>query len=1127
MTTTSRQNNLILNQDWTRIYQTFKNADFKSYDFENLRRVILTYLRENYPEDFNDYIESSEYMALIDAVAFLGQSLSFRIDLASRENFLELADRKESVLRLARMLSYNAKRNIASSGLLKFTSISTSEEIFDANGRNLAEQIISWNDPTNANWLEQFLLVLNASMSDNTEFGRNQGSATIQGIPTEQYRFRSAIRDVPLFSFNKTVASRSMVFEIISTSFKGREFIYEESPTPGNQLGFLYRQDGRGPASPNTGFFMMFKQGSLEVADFSIDAPTINERVAINAENINNDDLWLFSINSSNIQQDQWQQVSSLVGSNIAYNSIANDIRNIYSVITKENDAVDLLFADGVYGNFPRGNFRVYYRVSNGLNYSITPAEMRGINISIPYISKFGSLETLNVNLALTYTVNNSSPTEDIDSIKQRAPAVYYTQNRMITAEDYQLAPLSTSQEILKVKSINRISSGISRNFDLIDSSGKYSSINVFADDGYIYKEDIENTLTLKFKNRIEILNFLRQDLEKKIKDPPIYNFYLTKYDKILFLDEREEWVRVTSGINQSTGYFKNRIDDFLLRVGSFSTSSLKFLSAESLIKFVPPIGKKFKNNDLVDEDASDPNQVSYLWTKVVRIVGDGTNNGRGTLSNGTGPIVFSDVIPSGAIASRIVPRFINTISDSLEIEIINQLVENQNFGLRYDINSTSWKIVDSPNIDLVSDFSLGKTGDTTRNNLDASWLISFVKKADEYRVKIRGLEYKFGSLKQNRFYVDSTSRIYDPGTSKVIRDSIKVLGINTGNDFINPLIRDINFTVAGPIKFEDGFEKTDEIKISFTDRDNDGVIDDPESFESIVGTDLNLKFLFFKEVEDNFGNFGYEIVNDETVILRQRESQLNLSTEMLPDGQLIYFYDSSENRIKRFNATTNTLVLESSYKANIGRSNLKFQYVHNAAEDRRIDPSASNIVDVYLLTRGYDSEYRKFVSGGLTKEPEPPTNDTLRIVFGSKLDSIKSISDEIIYHPAKYKVLFGSTADEKLQARFKIVKNKERSINDNDLKVRIISAMNEFFDINNWDFGDRFYLGELTTYVLNSVSPDITNIAIIPKQTTQSFGNLFEIQSRADEIFISGAVVDDIDIVESIDLAEINKSMS
>ena len=330
MTTTSRQNNLILNQDWTRIYQTFKNADFKSYDFENLRRVIITYLRENYPEDFNDYIESSEYMALIDAVAFLGQSLAFRIDLASRENFIELAETKESVIRLAKMLSYNAKRNVASQGLLKFTTVTTTEEVFDSNGKNLAQQIISWNDPTNSNWLEQFILVLNSAMADNTEFGRSQGSATIQGIPTEQYRFRTISADVPIYSFTKTVASRGMSFEIVSTAFKGQEVPYEEPPVPGNQIGFIYRNDGSGPGSSNTGFFMMFKQGSLELADFSIEVPTTNETVAVDATGINNDDVWLFNLSANGIQLDQWTQVANLVGNNIVYNSISQNIRNIY-----------------------------------------------------------------------------------------------------------------------------------------------------------------------------------------------------------------------------------------------------------------------------------------------------------------------------------------------------------------------------------------------------------------------------------------------------------------------------------------------------------------------------------------------------------------------------------------------------------------------------------------------------------------------------------------------------------------------------------------------------------------------------------------------------------------------------
>ena len=119
MSTTDRQNRLLLAEDWKTIYQSFRYADFQSYDFDNLRRTMITYIRENYPEDFNDYIESSEYLALIDLIAFLGQNLAFRTDLNARENYIETAERRESILRLARLISYNANRNIAGNGLLK------------------------------------------------------------------------------------------------------------------------------------------------------------------------------------------------------------------------------------------------------------------------------------------------------------------------------------------------------------------------------------------------------------------------------------------------------------------------------------------------------------------------------------------------------------------------------------------------------------------------------------------------------------------------------------------------------------------------------------------------------------------------------------------------------------------------------------------------------------------------------------------------------------------------------------------------------------------------------------------------------------------------------------------------
>jgi hypothetical protein len=180
----------------------------------------------------------------------------------------------------------------------------------------------------------------------------------------------------------------------------------------------------------------------------------------------------------------------------------------------------------------------------------------------------------------------------------------------------------------------------------------------------------------------------------------------------------------------------------------------------------------------------------------------------------------------------------------------------------------------------------------------------------------------------------------------------------------------------------------------------------------------------------------------------------------------------------------------------------------------------------VYMLTRSYDTDYRQYLGGGTTTEPVPLTSDGLRTTFGAGLSAIKSISDDIVYHPARYKVLFGSKADNKLQATFKIVKNPNRTVNDNDIKVRVIAAINTFFDINNWDFGDRFYMSELTTYILNSLSPDLSNIVIVPKQAGQVFGSLFEIQSRADEILVNGATVDDVMVVTAITASEIGATI-
>jgi hypothetical protein len=149
--------------------------------------------------------------------------------------------------------------------------------------------------------------------------------------------------------------------------------------------------------------------------------------------------------------------------------------------------------------------------------------------------------------------------------------------------------------------------------------------------------------------------------------------------------------------------------------------------------------------------------------------------------------------------------------------------------------------------------------------------------------------------------------------------------------------------------------------------------------------------------------------------------------------------------------------------------------------------------------------------------KPLPSSSSELYDLVADNLNLIKSISDEIVYHPVNYKILFGPTATPDLQASFKVIKNPSKVISDNDIKTRVITAIEEFFALENWDFGDTFYFTELSTYVVTQLSPDISSFVIVPRQGGLSFGSLFEIKSGSDQLFANGATVDDIEITSGI----------
>ena len=1119
MAITSRQNRTLAAEDWTKIYQSFQNADFQSYDFETLRKSMVDYLRAYYPENFNDYIESSEYVALIDLIAWMGQNLAFRTDLNARENFIDTAERRDSVLKLAKLINYNPKRTQSASGLMKIQSIQTSESVFDADGVNLSNIPILWNDVNNENWADQFRTIINSALMSSQSVGKPGNTQTIANTRTEEYTLNVAPAQSRAIAFQSSVNGVSMPFEFVSASSIGKTFLYELPPTNVGMFNVLYRNDNLGNGSVNTGFFLMFKQGQLTSIDFNLDESLPNRNININDNNINNSDYWLYALNSLGIENIAWSAVPAVSGLNVAYNTTQN--RNIYQINSRSEDQVSLVFGDGSFANIPKGSYRFYYRTSNGLTYKISSQELQNISISIDYVSRTNRIETLSIRASLQYTVTNASARETLADIKSRAPQQYYTQNRMVSGEDYNIYPYTAYNNIVKVKAVNRTSSGISRYLDLIDPSGKYSQTNIFAQDGMLYRSSGLDNLTFSFTNTNEINTVLNNTILPFLSRPEVLHFYYENYP--LETISNVYWQSVSVGSNENTGYFSNDVGVAQSTVGLGAGKVIP----NALLKIRAPAGQFFNaQNRLVTGTPVNDAERTEIYVAIETI----TSNGLGTLGNGKntsaiGAVSVNNVIPSGSLVVGVIPAFSNNLNDYVSAMKV-KIQSLQNFALSFNNATGVWSILDS-GVFAEGAFDLSTLGNLTNNT---SWMVLFKYASGVYTVQFRTVKYIFESERETNFYFDRDQRIYDTRSAKVIKDQISILKLNTDPTTGSGYENDMIWNVYDNIIEIDGFQNPKRVLVTYADLDNDSIPDNPYLFDRIVRPTApairNRVFFVNQPGYDGFiDRVPVSNVNIVTDYLTVTEIRNNLNF-YLP-GQR--FYAATDNQFVEMREVdgVRSLTVLSGYEYNVGRQSMYFRYQHNANDYRRIDPSTTNIIDLYVLTRAYSDDYVVWLrdSTGLVVEPDKPTTEQLNQEF-SGLDSVKSISDSIIMNPARFKPLFGNNnkVDSSLRAIFKVVKNPGVSISDNEVKSSLIVAINRYFDIENWDFGETFYFSELSAYLHQALAPNVASIIIVPSSADSDFGDLFQINAMPYEIITSAATVDDVEIIPSVTAVQLGR---
>lgn len=772
MTTLSRQNTLFVSEDWLRIYESLQNINFRAYDFESLVQAIVDYIKTTHPEDFNDYIASSEFIMHIEILAWLSQNLSYRIDLNTRENFLATAERRDSILKLANNLCYKVNRVKSASGFLRIESMATTQELTDSNGVNLQNFIVEYNDLQNEDWLEQMQIILNNAFIKRTNIGRPLSTFIENNKKTEHYVFNSYAPSNGVYNFTSNSNGNALDFEVVNGYLdKDTGVVYELAPNDNNALNLFFKSDGLGYNSKETGFFIPFKQGRINHEDVIFNDSIPYRTVEINSPNVNNDDIWVQKIQNNEVIED-WTKIDDIFGQGIAFNT-GDQSRTVYEVDTLANDKIRIKFGDGSFGRIPQGNFRIWYRTCDPIPSSLKTNSIQNVPITIPYASN-NQIYYLSMSLSLTDNVNTGAISETNFDIKTRANKFFYTQNRMVTSQDYNNFFLKDN-DVKKVKTVNRTYIGHSKYSKLHDPTSLYENVKHYAEDGRIYQDFTKNIQYIEANTNIITINkLIKNYIEPSIDKDDKKLLYYSYYNEIV-LNTGLLWYKDVN----IAGFDRGRIlsNNISQKVGTSvaSTDKLFYVRTNSILRFDNRVG----GTSTVDRIVEDGSANSGIWLK--------------------------DEVNTNSIVYSVMPEIRNTFTREEYITFEKLLNNRKTFAISWNQNTLTYNVIDTQNIDFTSDFSIINQGNVSGKNKDSSWilLLEFVANTGnqpKWKITDRGLSLFFESAEEVDFIYFNDSSIKDFSRTRSSLDNVEILENNESRDslrrrFIMPDTSDDNCT--------------------------------------------------------------------------------------------------------------------------------------------------------------------------------------------------------------------------------------------------------------------------------------------------------------------------------------------
>jgi hypothetical protein len=414
-----------------------KNFNYLNRDYDSLKRDLMSYVKLYYPEQYNDFSESSVGTMLLELNAYVGDILSHHTDQNFKELFLDTANQRSSVIKLAGNLGYSPRGRTGSITLLDVAI--TVPVQGDQPDERLYITLDSGFRAKAASGV-YFEVLEDIDFNRHTSFNGTRNRTIVPNY--------NASNEIVDYTITKTVPARAGQTKVITLEITSSNaipftkwYLDNDDTTISEVLNVISKSDRFAPANESDwteegSYTVWYEMESLPQERIFVDT-TIGQTADTKTG------YWMYTNNRFVKEYDENGNMFLTFGAGIqnysAYETyLVNGITGITAASLLNNDSLGNIPTIGTY-------LHCRYRTGGGANTNAAQGTVNTVDRKqLKSVPAGAAVPASAVNSVInSVTVNNPIPAiggadfETIDEIKSKARRHFSSQDRCVTVDDY------------------------------------------------------------------------------------------------------------------------------------------------------------------------------------------------------------------------------------------------------------------------------------------------------------------------------------------------------------------------------------------------------------------------------------------------------------------------------------------------------------------------------------------------------------------------------------------------------------------------------------------------------------------------------------------------------------------